>query len=57
LQAGGDLIIAVNDIPLRNFADLLSYLVLNASPGDTVKLTLLRDGQQKEVSLTLAARP
>jgi 2-alkenal reductase len=57
LQAGGDLIIAVNDVPLRNFSDLLSYLVLNSSPGDTVKLALLRDGQQKEVSLTLAARP
>jgi len=57
LQAGGDLIIAINEFALRNFSDLLSYLVLNTSPGDTVKLTLLRDGQQKEVSLTLAARP
>ncbi len=57
LMAGGDLIVAVNDLPLRNFSDLLSYLVLNTSPGDTVRLTLLRGGEEKEVSLTLAARP
>jgi S1-C subfamily serine protease len=57
LLAGGDLIIAVNDVPLRNFSELLSYLVLNTSPGDAVKLTLLRDGQEKEVRLTLGARP
>jgi 2-alkenal reductase len=57
LLAGGDLIIAVNGAPLNNFSELLSYLVLNTSPGDTVMLSLLRDGQQKEVSLTLGVRP
>jgi S1-C subfamily serine protease len=57
LPVGGDLIIAIDDRPVRVFGDLITYLMANKSPGDTVKLTILRDNQQKEVELTLEKRP
>jgi len=57
LNAGGDLIIAVDGRPVRVFGDLLSYLMNNKSPGEQVVLTILRDNQQKEVTLTLEKRP
>lgn len=57
LLAGGDLIIAVDGHPVLVFGDLLSYLMENKSPGDTIILTILRDNKQKEVSITLGKRP
>jgi 2-alkenal reductase len=57
LPGGGDLIIAIDGRPVRVFGDMLTYLMENKSPGDTVQLTILRDNQQKEVTLTLGKRP
>lgn len=58
LQAGGDLIIAINDRPVRRFDDLLIYLFRYASPGDVVQLTLLRaDGTQETIPVELGVRP
>jgi S1-C subfamily serine protease len=57
LLAGGDLIIAVDDQPVRVFGDLLSYLMKYKSPGDTIVLTVLRNGEQKKLTLTLDKRP
>lgn len=57
LLAGGDLIIAVDGRPVKVFGDLLSYLVNSKSPGDQVVLTIIRDNQQKEVTITLDKRP
>lgn len=57
ILAGGDLIIAIDDRPVNNFADLLSYLINYRSPGDTVTLTILRDNQEMDVELTLDKRP
>nr|MBI2904242.1 trypsin-like peptidase domain-containing protein [Chloroflexota bacterium] len=57
LLAGGDLIIAIDGRPVNVFADLLSYLVNHASVGQTVKITVLRDGAQQDIDLTLGARP
>jgi 2-alkenal reductase len=54
---GGDLIIALNGQPIRNFGDLNSFLVLQASVGQTVEVTLLRNGQELTVEITLGARP
>jgi S1-C subfamily serine protease len=57
LQAGGDLIIAINDQPVEKFDDLLVYLFRNASVGDEVQLTVLRaDGDQQVISVQLGAR-
>lgn len=57
LLAGGDLIIAMDGRPVRVFGDLLTYLMENKSPGDTITLTILRDNEQKEVTVTLGKRP
>ena len=57
LYAGGDLITSVDGRPVQVFGDLLSYLMTNKSPGDTINLTILRDGNEKEVSVTLGKRP
>lgn len=56
LPSGGDLITAVDDQPVRAFSDLLSYLVTYKSPGDTMQVTLLRNGMQMTVPVVLASR-
>ncbi|HLO31985.1 MAG TPA: trypsin-like peptidase domain-containing protein [Anaerolineales bacterium] len=57
LQAGGDIITAIDGHPVDNFDELLSYLTTNKSPGDTVVLTVLRDGKPMDINLTLDKRP
>lgn len=57
LFAGGDLIIAMDGRPVRVFGELLTYLMENKSPGDTITFTILRDNEQKEVTVTLGKRP
>ena len=57
LPKGGDLITAVDDQPVRAFSDLLSYLVAHKSPGDTMNVTVLRDGTSLDLSLVLTKRP
>ncbi|GAP12370.1 trypsin-like serine protease, typically periplasmic, contain C-terminal PDZ domain [Longilinea arvoryzae] len=57
LLSGGDLIIAVDGQPVQVFGDLLSYLMTSKSPGDSIVLTILRDGEQKEVTVILGKRP
>ncbi len=57
LNAGGDLIIAFDGKEVKTFDDLLSYLITSKSPGDTVVLTVLRDDQLLDVTLTLGTRP
>ncbi len=52
----GDIVTAVNQQLVRSSDDLLSYLELETSVGDTVALTVLRDGGQ-QLDITLAARP
>ncbi len=57
VPAGGDLIIAIDGHPVKTFDDLVSYLVNNKGPGDTVTLTIIRDGKKMDVSVTLDKRP
>lgn len=57
LNAGGDLIIAIDGQVVQTFSDMLNYLIANKSPGDKVTFTVLRDGKQIEVELTLDKRP
>jgi len=57
IRAGSDLITAIDGNPVTSFDDMLSYLVTNKSPGDTVVLTVLRDGQAVDITVTLGTRP
>lgn len=54
---GGDIIIAINDQPVTKFDDVLAYLQSTTSPGDTLVLTVWRNGETTQIDLTLAARP
>ena len=57
LNAGGDLIVAIDGHPVKQFDDLLAYLITNKSPGDKVTLTVLRGTAQQDVTITLGKRP
>ena len=57
LLAGGDLIIAVDDRPVRLFSDFLSYIMANKSPGDEIVITIKRQGEEMEVPVVLDKRP
>ena len=57
LPAGGDLIIAIDGQNIQRFDDLLRYLINNKSPNDSVVLTVLRDEEQVDVTVTLGKRP
>jgi len=57
LNAGSDIIIAFDGKPVDTFDDLLSYLTTSKSPGDTAVLTVLRDGQPMDITVTLGTRP
>lgn len=57
IPAGSDLIVAVDGQPIRLFDDLITYLTLYKSPGDPIVLTIERDGQLMDVTVTLGTRP
>lgn len=54
---GGDLVTAIDGQPITNFAELNSYLVFSTEPGQTIELTVLRDGETLILPLQLGARP
>jgi S1-C subfamily serine protease len=56
LLKGGDLIIAVDGQTVRNFAEMISIIVLTAEPGDTVPFTVYRDGGTVDIPVTLGVR-
>lgn len=55
--AGGDIIVAVNDIYIKNMDELLTYMVTSTAPGDTLRLLVIRGEDTFELPLTLEARP
>ncbi|MDQ3873583.1 MAG: trypsin-like peptidase domain-containing protein [Thermoproteota archaeon] len=57
IKLGGDVILAINDQPIRKIDDVLGYLEQDTEVGQTVKLTLWRDGQIIGLDATLTARP
>ena len=57
VDVGGDVITAVDGHPVNTFDDLLIYTALQTKPGQTVTLTVLRDGKTQEIKVTLELRP
>ncbi|HYW79639.1 MAG TPA: trypsin-like peptidase domain-containing protein [Thermoguttaceae bacterium] len=51
-RAAADLIVAVDDEPIRSVDDLMN-LVESRKPGDEVVVTVIRDGKQTQVPVTL----
>jgi len=57
VRAGGDIIIAIDGYDLYIFDDLIAYLVRETDVGQEVVLTVLRDGEEFEIPVTLGKRP
>lgn len=57
LLIGGDILTAVDDRPIATRDQLTIYLENNKRVGETVTLSLIRDGQPITLTATLAARP
>jgi S1-C subfamily serine protease len=57
LQIGGDVIVAIDAHSVRTMDDLIVYLVEETRPGQRVTLTVLRNGTDREVEVTLGRRP
>jgi 2-alkenal reductase len=56
IPVGGDVVIEADGEPVADFTDLLDYVAFQ-QPGDTIELTILRDGERQQVTVKLAARP
>jgi S1-C subfamily serine protease len=54
---GGDLITAIDGRPLRRVDDLVIYLENYKRVGETVTLSILRDGRPLTLTVTLGERP
>jgi 2-alkenal reductase len=59
LRVGGDVVVAIDGLPVADSDQLISLLDLNHVVGDTIVLSVLRDGAgpAEEVQLVLEARP
>ena len=57
IPAGGDLIIAIDGQPIRRFSELLSYIINHTQVNQVVILTVLREGAELDIPLTIGARP
>jgi S1-C subfamily serine protease len=57
LPPGGDVITAADGQTMTSIDQLASYLDENKKPGDTVKLTVMRDGKEISVDAQLAEWP
>jgi serine protease Do len=53
----GDILVAIDGTAIESQQALSSYLELQARPGDTVTLTLRRNGSRQQVDLTVGTRP
>ncbi len=54
---GGDIIVSIDDQPVQDMEDLITYLTGEVHPGDEVTLGLIRDGKEITVTVTLGTRP
>ena len=57
IPLGGDVVLAVDGVPVEDTADLFGYLYLETRPGETVNFTVLRDGERRTVQVTLGEYP
>jgi S1-C subfamily serine protease len=57
IPIGGDVVLAINDRDVRKIDDVLGYLQQATQVGETVTLTVWRDGQIIEIDVILGARP
>jgi len=54
---GGDVILAIDSQPVLKMDDIISYLANSTVVGQEVTLSILRNGKQQDIQVTLEARP
>lgn len=54
---GGDVIVGISGLKVRNFDDLSVYLERNTRPGDTITLIIIRNHQKITKQVILGERP
>ncbi|MBN1661647.1 MAG: trypsin-like peptidase domain-containing protein [Anaerolineae bacterium] len=57
LTVGGDIVTAIDDVPIMSDVDLLRYLDTRTSVGQTIQVTVVREGETVTIPLTLGERP
>jgi S1-C subfamily serine protease len=57
IQLGGDVILDIDGKVVRKIDDILAYLEMEKSVGDSTKMTVLRDGKVQVINVVLGARP
>ncbi len=57
VTVGGDVIVGIDSQPIKSMDEIIAYLADNTSIGQKVSLSILRDGKQTTVDVTLEARP
>ena len=57
VPVGGDIIVSIDGVAVESMLDVVLYLDLETSVGDTVVLEVLRDGESLNVPLILGERP
>jgi serine protease Do len=57
IRLGGDIVLKIDDQEVRKIEDILTYLERYRNVGDTVQLTIIRDGKPQTINITLTARP
>jgi S1-C subfamily serine protease len=57
VPTGGDIVRRLDETPIATRGDLATYLALETSPGETMAVTVQRDGSEQTVELTVGTRP
>jgi len=57
VRVGGDVIVAIDGQAVKEFDDVVAYLVRATEVGQKVSLTVLRNDKEETIQVTLAARP
>ena len=56
-RPGGDLIVAIDGIPVRTAEDVVRVVTEQLYPGETAHLTILRGGERLALDVVLGERP
>jgi 2-alkenal reductase len=57
MLAGGDILVAIDDVEVKRFDDVVNYLASFTGVGDMITLTVVRETTEIKVDVTLEERP
>ncbi len=57
MLAGGDIVIAIEEVAVSRFDDVVNYLASFTGVGDSITLTVVRDAEEIKIEVTLEERP